>query len=218
MEISNTIEQKHFWYIGRREIIYDVLKRNIPNLFNKGMIEIGCGNGNVMNYLQGKGIDVIGGDIKGNFMYLDARKLPFKNEVAIIGMFDVLEHIEDDWGVLLGIRKALTDKGWLILTVPASPKLWSGFDTNAGHKRRYTKYDLEYKLEEVGFHIVKLSHFMFFLYPVLATIRTTNRGIDTKIVPIVNSVFLWLLRIEKYLMRYFSLPYGSSLIVLAEKR
>ncbi len=60
------------------------------------------------------------------------------NSYEMIGMFDVLEHIEDDQGILQKLRGNLTDNGSIVLTVPAYPSLWSDFDVRAHHQRRYT--------------------------------------------------------------------------------
>ena len=57
------MERKHFWHVGRREIILDVIERSVPKLRNIRMLEIGCGNGSVLAFLQQNGIDIEGGDI-----------------------------------------------------------------------------------------------------------------------------------------------------------
>jgi len=55
------MERKHFWHVGRREIILDVIERNVPKLQNIRMLEIGCGNGSVLAFLKQNGIDIEGG-------------------------------------------------------------------------------------------------------------------------------------------------------------
>jgi len=46
------MEQKHFWHVGTKDIILDVLRRNIPSLTESRMLEIGCGNRSVLSYLN----------------------------------------------------------------------------------------------------------------------------------------------------------------------
>jgi SAM-dependent methyltransferase len=234
------MEQKHFWHIGRKEIILDTIERNVPNLGQCKMLEIGCGNGNILAFLKQNGVDIEGGDISREGLefcrkristplyQLDALHLPFRNAFDIIGLFDVLEHIDDDVGALKEIRQALKPNGILLMTVPAYQSLWSNFDEYSGHKRRYDKKELVGRLYHSGFRVIRFSHYMFFLFPLLATIRkfsSTRRikrgGIDTSLevrnVPILNECFLALLRLEKLLLRYFNLPFGASLLVLAMK-
>lgn len=52
---------------------------------------------------------------------------------------DVLEHIEDSIGEVVEIKKRLKPNGVLIILVPAYQFLFSKFDENVGHFRRYNK-------------------------------------------------------------------------------
>lgn len=230
------MEQKHFWHVGRRELIYDVLKRN--GLTGKSMLEVGCGNGSVLSFLKSKSMNIEGADIEMEALkycrqrepsvmlyHVDISYMPITSHYDVIGAFDVLEHIEDDVKALQSIHKALKPKGMLLLTVPTYPLLWSSFDVVALHKRRYTKKAICDKLEKNGYRVLKASYFVFFLLPVIALFRLMRRDTDTdcsniiemKTIPVINEVFLLLLRLEKLLIRKFNLPFGSSIIILAEK-
>ena len=237
------MERKHFWHVGRREIILDVIERDVPKLQNIRMLEIGCGNGSVLAFLKQNGIDIEGGDIfleglrfcrqrtSSVALYqIDALSLPFNNDYEVIGIFDVLEHIEDDEKVLAEINRALKAGGKLILTVPVHKFLWSRHDEASHHKRRYSRMELVTKLEQSGFAVEKVSYYMFFLFPLLAVIRLIGKygkrrsavkmgstPLELKTVPVVNEVFLGLLRLERFLLRYFNLPFGTSLMFLARK-
>ncbi|OHB65935.1 MAG: hypothetical protein A2Y76_11840 [Planctomycetes bacterium RBG_13_60_9] len=236
-------EAHHFWFIGRREIILDALKRHVPDLSNKKMLEIGCGNGNILHYLRERTeLQLAGADLfmeglrscrsKVNIpLYqIDATLLPFHNCFDIIGMFDVLEHIQDDGRVLEECRKALKEHGWLILTVPACRSLWGPFDECSHHQRRYVRRELCEKLKHAGFAIERAPHFMFFLFPVVYALRVLRGRFgraaidiserlpdDLRIRPIFNPLSLRLLRLENALMRYVDLPFGTSLLVIARK-
>lgn len=236
-------EVHHFWFIGRRELILDALKRHVPELSGKRMLEIGCGNGNILRYLgERTELQLTGGDL---FMEglrfcrsrvdiplyrIDATSLPFRDYFDIIGMFDVLEHIEDDERVLTECREALKDQGRLILTVPVCPSLWGPFDEYSHHQRRYVRRELCQKLERAGFAIERAPHFMFFLFPLLYAARLLKRWLgraggddpgqvpyDLRTVPVVNGLSLRLLRLEKLLMRCVDLPFGTSMLVIARK-
>jgi SAM-dependent methyltransferase len=238
------MEQRHFWHVGRKRIILDVLRRNINNLSECRMLEIGCGNGNILTYLEANGIDIEGGDIfieglrfcrqrsnSANLYLLDILSLPFHNNFEIIGIFDVLEHIENDMKALSEINLALKPGGNLILTVPAYQLLWSPFDEGVGHKRRYGLKDIRAKLENSGFVVKKISFYVFFLFPIIAAIRLITKALpvnnkkrkietvlEANTIPVINGIFSALLKLEMMLMRYTNLPFGSSLLVLAEKK
>jgi SAM-dependent methyltransferase len=68
-----------------------------------------------------------------------------------IVMINVLEHIEDDRATLERLRTALDPGGRLILYVPAFQFLYSRFDREIGHYRRYRRAGLEQLLDETGF-------------------------------------------------------------------
>jgi len=239
------MEQKHFWHVGRREIILDVLRRNVPNLMKSRMLEVGCGNGSVLAFLKNNGIEIEGGDIFTEGLtfcrqrvdsvplyQLDVLALPFHEEFDIVGLFDVLEHIDDDSRALTEINRALKTSGDLMLTVPAHKFLWSRHDEASHHKRRYNRTELITKLERCGFVVNKATYYMFFLFPILSMMRLLSKifsnkkyekgdiqaSLELKTIPVINSVFLASLRLEKYLIRHLNLPFGASLLILAEKK
>jgi len=238
------MEQRHFWHAGRREILLDTLKRNISSLPTSIMLEIGCGNGSVLAYLHKNGITVEGCDLfLEGLQYcrrrsasiplyqVDATALPFYDSYDIVGSFDVLEHIADDEKALREIYTALKPGGYILLTVPAYPFLWSHFDEVSHHQRRYKKKELMDKLERNGFTVLKASFFMCFLFPLIAASRILGKvfnrkktekseigtSMETRTIPVFNELFLDILRLERYFLRYMVLPFGSSLLIIASK-
>ena len=85
----------------------------------------------------------------------------------MIGAFDVLEHVEDDCAALTNIRRLLAPDGHLVLTVPACARLWSRFDNDSHHFRRYEPDELRERLVSAGFVVERLTYFFAALYPVL---------------------------------------------------
>lgn len=72
---------------------------------------------------------------------------------------NVLEHIPDDHGELARVHAALKPRGYLLVFVPALPWLYSDFDRQVGHYRRYTKRSLCRLVEETGFEVVAVRYF-----------------------------------------------------------
>ena len=48
---------------------------------------------------------------RAKLVQLDARAIPYRNQFDVVGIFDVLEHIEDDEAVLNQIEKSLVYGG-----------------------------------------------------------------------------------------------------------
>ena len=236
-------EDRHFWFVGRREIIRDILERTTP-LHGLRILEVGCGGGNVLRYLaEHTGLRATGGDLvfealdycrrrrPVSVVMLDVHRLPFTGCFDIVGLFDVLEHCEDDLQALRECHTALAAHGYLALTVPARPELWSSYDEFSGHKRRYTRRELITKLTQEGFTVTRASYFMAFLAPAMYVSRrlddrlgrrnavAPNRHLEElRIVPVINEIALSLIRLEKILLRRMDLPCGASLLAIARKR
>jgi glycosyltransferase involved in cell wall biosynthesis len=72
---------------------------------------------------------------------------------------NVLEHIEDDVFVLQRLAQTLPRDARLVFLVPFNPRLYSNFDRELGHFRRYRKGELEEKMTGAGFKVEKQFYF-----------------------------------------------------------
>ena len=86
------------------------------------------------------------------------------NSISSVGLFDVVEHIEDDFTFLKNIFNYMTTGSYVYITVPAYTFLWSNEDEDAGHFRRYKLKEMNRLLEKVGFSIVQ-STYIFSILP-----------------------------------------------------
>jgi SAM-dependent methyltransferase len=69
----------------------------------------------------------------------------------LVGMFEVLEHIADDEGLLREIARITRPGGRLTLTVPMGMKHFCSFDRYMGHVRRFEPAELKSKVERAGY-------------------------------------------------------------------
>lgn len=83
--------------------------------------------------------------------------------LSAAGLFDVIEHIENDRGFLTRLHDLMAPGGRVYITVPAHRWLWSYEDTRAGHFRRYTTRSLRRVLVEAGFEVEYGSYFFWLL-------------------------------------------------------
>jgi SAM-dependent methyltransferase len=242
------VEDHHFWFRARNRVI-GALAAQLAARLSPGyrLLEVGCGTGNVLHALTEAcpGGTVIGMDLFEDGLRFararlpdallvrgDALHPPFAERFEIVGMFDVLEHLDDDLGVLRALRRLITDRGALIMSVPAGRTLWSYFDEASRHVRRYEIDELSDKLTRAGFEVEFLSPYMGILYPVLwlgrrlaggrnraaADPAKTRRLFDRelRVNPIAGAALGAMLALERpWLVRRRRLPFGSSLIAIA---
>jgi SAM-dependent methyltransferase len=158
----------------------------------------------------------------------EGRLPPLGDGQTLLSLFDVLEHIDDDLGTLRHLAGVLEPGGILVLTVPAHPFLFDEMDEIAHHRRRYARGDLGSKLRAAGFAVRHLAHFMAPLVP-LVGLRWVARALPTRpsvmerrkaelsVTPVFNGLMRSLLRLERPLVRAGALPFGTSLVAVAER-
>ena len=77
----------------------------------------------------------------------------------IVLMLDVLEHVENDVGLLSSISELSMQEGaWAIVTVPAFQSLFSAHDRFLNHFRRYSLPQLRSLSSEAGLEIVESGY------------------------------------------------------------
>jgi methyltransferase family protein len=92
--------------------------------------------------------------------------------VAAAGMYDVLEHVEDEINALRQVHRLLCPGGRLFLTVPAYRWLFSADDTMAGHFRRYKIRSLGHAAVGGGFRMEYATYMFWPLPPAILLLRT----------------------------------------------
>lgn len=235
-------EEKHFWFVSRNQIILDLFKKYLGKYLHAKILEIGCGAGFVLKvYETFPSYQFYGSEIYLNgiqfakkrlpnneFIQLDATCMPFENEFHAVGAFDVIEHIEEDELVIQQVHKSLKMNGYFFITVPQYMWMWSETDEAAHHKRRYTKIELKSKLEKAGFKVLYQTSFVFSLFPVMILSRflmklqngkkDSSSKAEFEMNPVLNQLFSMIMKVDVALIRKrFSLPFGGSLVMVAEK-
>jgi SAM-dependent methyltransferase len=235
------VEGRHFWFLARREVILDGIRRAVPDWRERPLFDIGCGTGGLLAYLAAEGIPLAGAcdayvralevareRVRAPMVLVDEGRPPALGPgQRFLSLFDVLEHIDDDRGSLAWAYSVLEPGGYLALTVPAHPFLFDDMDRLACHRRRYRRRELRDKLRGAGFEVRHLTHFMAPLVPMLALTRSlrrlTRRGraphkeAELRLVPGVNAAMRGLLKLELLALRGLALPLGSSLLAIARR-
>ena len=170
-----SVEDNSFWFKHRNNCISSVVK-SFPPENNGAIFDIGGGNGFVSLNLAREGFDTvlvepgIVGAIHAkergveNVICATTDTAKFiQNSFPAVGLFDVIEHIDDDLSFLISIRKLMDVNARMYLTVPSYKFLWSKEDLTAGHFRRYSLDSISTLLKSAGFEVEFSSYIFRFL-------------------------------------------------------
>jgi SAM-dependent methyltransferase len=231
-------ESRHFWFINRSRLIAWAIARYFPAV--RSVFDIGCGTGGVVRALQAAlpRVRLAAGDahVSGlafarqhaphvSFVQVDIRQLPYDSEFDVIGVFDVLEHLDDDEQALRELHRATAAGGGLVVTVPQHRFLWSALDDYSRHRRRYDRQDLLAKIARAGYVVDRATSFMTLTLPAQVASRLRKRDIATldaaaemRLSPFVNRLLGIICAVERSAIAVgVSLPVGGSLLVVARK-
>jgi SAM-dependent methyltransferase len=242
------VEDRHFWFRARTSAIINVI-RSAVSMANGScrILEVGCGTGTLLKALNKEyprgaviGLDFFNEGLLWarrrspcGLVQADALLPPFNRSFDLIGLFDVIEHLDDDIAVLRSVRDVLLPGGIIAITVPAHPGLWSYFDEYSHHRRRYTEGELRAKLKEAGYEVRYMTPYMCILLPLIwsgrklaGALSRSKHGTssnlaenDLRITPGVNFLLTGLLLWESFWIgRRWRLPWGASLIAIASRQ
>lgn len=235
------LEDASFWFQHRNNCIIELVKKYSDNkLFfdiggGNGFVSLGLVKNNINTVLVEPGIvGILNAKERGleNLVCSSLQDAKFKPSVLPnVGLFDVVEHIEDDIAFLKMINFYMQPQGNVFITVPAYSWLWSNEDSDAGHYRRYTLGSITKKLQEAGFRIVYKSYFftllpvpifMFRSLPSWFKLRGKNQRLEKHKSEhdsgILTNVLNKLLRIEvSRIIKGKRNIFGGSCIIVAQK-
>ncbi|OYT73017.1 MAG: hypothetical protein CFK52_03125 [Chloracidobacterium sp. CP2_5A] len=237
------LEMTYWWFVGRRALVREwvaaALQRQASPPGERRLLDAGCGTGGNLDMLRAFGF-VAGADVSSEALRWSRRRglsslarcrveqLCFADDTFDVVMaLDMLEHVDDDLAALAELHRVCKPGGAVVLTVPAYGFLWSPHDEALHHRRRYAPQELRDKLNALGFEVERISHFMFGLFvPVLLTrmwqsLRKRGLRSQSELRPLpgwLNQLLVWLLDVERWVIRFVNPPVGVSLICTARKR
>ncbi|MBK5969024.1 MULTISPECIES: class I SAM-dependent methyltransferase [Thiorhodovibrio] len=195
-------QDQHWWFLARRHILARLIanlglghhvreapERDTPMQAFSSVLEIGCGPGGNLPMLARFGPlcavemhDYALSMARQRAPSADIQRgwlpdhLPFAGrQFDLIGLFDVLEHVQDDQAALATVRARLAPGGIAILTVPAYAWLYGDHDRAHGHYRRYTAASLRQKAQAAGLQPVRIGYFNTLLFAPIAIARLLAR-------------------------------------------
>lgn len=233
------VENSHWWHRHKRKVVHQLINKFCHK---KGRIlDVGAGAGKILQEMKQAGWQVSGVDIEKQAQIESAKRgisvkltdvsknhFPFKdNSFDSVLALDLLEHLADNQRCLGEMKRVLKTKGIIIISVPAYEKLFSYWDKMVGHYRRYSAKSLQRLCRKNDLKIIFLSYYFSFLIIPALIIRLTKKLINlekksdfqTNPLPKLIVPFIKILsKMEQILLRYVRLPFGLSLICVAQKK
>ena len=240
-DLMFAIEQTYWWHVGKRALLVRLLRHWLRPRGPLAILDVGCGTGGHMlalrrfgpvagcdiapeavAYARGRGLDEV-------VHQPDPARLPFADgRFDLACGLDMVEHVDDDTGMLREMARVVKPGGSVLLTVPAFPSLWSVHDEAAHHVRRYRRRELLARIRDAGLMPERVTYLDGFLLPLIVPVRWLRdrlvRGRETttdfhiRLPRWLNALFLRIFVSEWAVLRFAPLPLGLSLCVLARKR
>ena len=237
------LDQQHFWRVAKRRLVLECLAQRLldvprwPDVTQRRVLDIGGACSVISQQLSAFGdVTVVEPDadsvaLARSQLGVQARVGALPHDLHVSGPFhivvllDVLEHVEEDLESLRIIRSLLDPSGVLILTTPAYQWLWSSHDQVLHHHRRYSRRRLRNLLHSAGYRVQRLSYYTGFLLPLVALqrlyyrLRRSPATLTYRVhVPgrAVNTSLQAVMSMERWLLRHVNMPFGSSLLAVAD--
>jgi SAM-dependent methyltransferase len=140
----------------------------------------------------------------------------------LVLLMDVLEHVDDDLGLLRACMEQVPSGCRFLITVPAFNFLWSGHDVFLEHRRRYTLPGLEAVVAGAGLNLTCGIYYFGAIFPLAAALRLLRgkggpaRSQLARHHPVTNAILATVCAAETHLMRLNRLA-GLSVVCVAEK-
>ena len=239
LEATARAERDHFWFRGLRRFMAPLLEQAARGVAAARILDCGCGTGHNLHMLRrygrATGIDLTWTGLsyahqRGERAVAQATAalLPFASDTFdIVTSFDVIYALpdRDEQATIAEMFRVLKPGGHLALNVAAMDVLKGNHSVLALEVRRYSRQSLRERLERVGFTVRRMSYTNATILPAVAAVRLLQRVSgheeseeEISIPPApINAVLDAALAMEAAAVRFVDMPFGSSLMALAQK-
>jgi SAM-dependent methyltransferase len=227
-----------YWFDHRAHVVDRLLSDDGRRPAARALWDVGAGTGSMTSRLTQAGYEVVAveplaegaravaqlGVAPVFCAAFDQLQLP-SGSLAMVGLFDVIEHLADPRLLMAEVRRVLEPGGRVVVTVPALQSLWSDEDEVAGHHRRYRRSGLDEFMTSCGFDVMR-SVYLFAPLVVPAALlravpyrlgrrRSQHDVLETTAAqlapsPRVDAAVAWLLAQELRVSRRVPIPVGLS--------
>lgn len=239
LQATALAERDHFWFRGFRRFMAPLLAEAVRGRQSPTILDCGCGTGHNLQLLRQYGA-AVGIDLtwtglafarsRGEHALAQATaaNLPFSDSLFdVVTSFDVIYALDDatESAAIREMFRVLQPGGSLVINVAAMELLKGNHSVLANEIRRYSRETLGDRLRAAGFQIRRMSYTNATILPIVAAVRLAQRAsgheeshheISIPAAPI-NAALTGTLALEAGLLRFVNMPFGSSLMALAQK-
>lgn len=222
----------HWYYRSKAQAMARLIGREQPSI----ILDVGAGSGFFSSYLletsparEAWCVDTgYAGerDERRGTKPLHFRRAIDQCPAELVLLMDVLEHVDDDLGLLRSYVERVPRGARFLISVPAFSFLWSDHDVFLEHRRRYRLAGVEDLVQKAGLAPERAAYFFGSVFPLAAAIRLAQRLMPGRNAPprsqlvrhhpLVNATLAAVCRLELPLMRFNRLA-GLSAFCIARK-
>ncbi|WP_153098807.1 class I SAM-dependent methyltransferase [Paraburkholderia hayleyella] len=168
---------KHWYYRSKARAMEHLLGDVTPSI----ILDVGAGSGffsrKLLSNTSAKQAWCVDISYEADSETLEAGKpVYFRRSVDevdadLVLLMDVLEHVDDDVGLLNDYVKKVPHGTRFLISVPAFQFLWSGHDVFLEHKRRYRLNQIEDVVRRAGLTVKRGSYYFGAIFPIAVVIR-----------------------------------------------
>ena len=176
----------HWYYRSKAAAMTSLIDRSAPSI----ILDVGAGSGFFSRYLLGHTtaqeawcVDIsqeVDSDALEMGKPVHYRRSVEAVDANLILFMDVLEHVEDDVGLLADYVRKVPKGARFVISVPAFRFLWSGHDEFLEHKRRYTRHQLENVVRRAGLSLKQAVYYFGLVFPIAVVTRLVGKWFQSR--------------------------------------
>ncbi len=230
--IGSDISQ-HWYYASKLEM----LKKLISKYPGKKILDVGAGSGFFSKSLMKTGkydecICVDTSYTKEALGNCSDKSIRYVNSIdnydaTLVLMMDVIEHVDNDIGLIKTYLDKVPSGSIFFITVPAFQFMWSKHDVFLEHKRRYDLPLLRKTITESGLQIKQINYYYAIVFPIAGALRIfekfqKNKPVESQLQThsyVVNKILSLVCKWESnlFFLKRNKL-FGLTVVCVAEKR
>lgn len=174
-EIGRVDPSEHWYYQSKAFCLTNEITRHANQVAN--VLDVGAGSGFFSKHLIAEGLSESAVCIDPDYtneqlgsrdglLFVKSASSDQGSTTDLVLMMDVLEHVDDDIGLLQAYRDLVPPGTLFLISVPAFQFMWSNHDVFLEHRRRYTRRELELIINAAGLKLLRARYIFGTFLPI----------------------------------------------------